>query len=258
VIDVNRRKVILRYYVISCGRWLFRSLKGRTFPNRLLPLSLKRSIERWLFEAGAKKLDWRKRVQLHYEWDKPDDPQVYSKICTDFSEEEFEAYNASTVWQLNPSQDDIVLDIGCGIGRVEKFLAPQVREVWGVDFAPAMIAKAKERLGNLPNCHFAVNDGETLSMFPDEMFDIAFADLVFIHVPPEVIRSYVREVHRVLKLGGRFVCQIRRESKYRDLDRVLTGWMNEQEVLDLFREFSQVDLQPGEGGEHYYVPLAVK
>ena len=34
--------------------------------------------------------------------------------------------------------------------------------------------------------------------------------------------------------------------------------MNEQEVLDLFREFSQVDLQPNYGSYHYYVPLVVK
>ena len=36
-----------------------------------------------------------------------------------------------------------VLDIGCGIGRVERYLAPRVRELWAVDVSGEMIRRLR-------------------------------------------------------------------------------------------------------------------
>ena len=47
--------------------------------------------------------------------------------------------------------EDRVLDIGCGIGRIEKYLAPRVGEMCAVDVSGRMIARARERLAGLPN-----------------------------------------------------------------------------------------------------------
>ncbi len=62
-----------------------------------------------------------------------------------------------------------------------------------------------------------------MDMFPEEMFDNAFAELVLIHIPPKVIRSYVAEVHRVLKKGGRFACKILGADKYKEQERMTSG-----------------------------------
>ena len=41
---------------------------------------------------------------------------------------------------------ETVLNIGCGVGRVERYLAPRVGELWAVDVSGEMIRRARERL----------------------------------------------------------------------------------------------------------------
>ena len=43
-------------------------------------------------------------------------------------------------------QNDVVLEIGCGVGRVGAEIAPSVREWIGTDIAPNMLAHAARRL----------------------------------------------------------------------------------------------------------------
>jgi cyclopropane fatty-acyl-phospholipid synthase-like methyltransferase len=45
---------------------------------------------------------------------------------------------------------DVVLEIGCGVGRVGKVLAPFCSQWIGADISRNMLAKAKERLKGLP------------------------------------------------------------------------------------------------------------
>jgi len=40
--------------------------------------------------------------------------------------------------------------------------------------------------------------------FKDESFDIVFSSNVIEHIPRDLYRGYLREIHRVLKRGGRF------------------------------------------------------
>jgi ubiquinone/menaquinone biosynthesis C-methylase UbiE len=115
--------------------------------------------------------------------------------------EEFRQYRESLVWLLQPQRTDKALNIGCGAGRVEHFLSPIVAEIHSVDFAPKMIELARAYLKDCPNCFLYVNDGEHLSMLGDNMFDLAWAELIFIHIPVDAIRAYIAEIHRVLKGG---------------------------------------------------------
>jgi 2-polyprenyl-3-methyl-5-hydroxy-6-metoxy-1,4-benzoquinol methylase len=45
----------------------------------------------------------------------------------------------------------IVLDVGCGIGRIERFLAPHCKEIHGVDISQRMVKLAKKRLNDCKN-----------------------------------------------------------------------------------------------------------
>src|SRR5262252_435064 len=48
-------------------------------------------------------------------------------------------------------KDDVVLEIGCGIGRVGKLVAPLCRKWIGCDVASNMLSLAAERLKAFPN-----------------------------------------------------------------------------------------------------------
>jgi len=91
----------------------------------------------------------------------------------------------------------IFLDLGCGIGRVAKKVAPLVKEYYGIDFSTEMIKKAKEIFKDYKNVNFFTNNGIDLRNFKDNQFDVAYVCLVFQHMQKEITFNYIREVHRV-------------------------------------------------------------
>ncbi len=104
--------------------------------------------------------------------------------------------------QISPT--DRVLDVACGTGTVSFALAPQAREVVGIDISPGMLAKARaiRHHRGIRNVHFVLGQAEHLP-FRDEQFDAAVCRLAIHHFPrPEL---EIREMARVLKPGGRLV-----------------------------------------------------
>jgi FkbM family methyltransferase len=100
-----------------------------------------------------------------------------------------------------------VLQIGSGLGRVEKHLASRVARCYGVDISPSMVARARE-LVPAPNVEFRVSDGRDLAGWKDRELDLVFSIFVFQHLPREQVRRYLAESFRCLKPGGSLVFQI--------------------------------------------------
>ena len=90
------------------------------------------------------------------------------------------------------------LDVGCGIGLTDEFLAPAFGELHGVDVSPGMLETA--RRAN-PAVEYHVGDGRRLP-FDDGSFDVAFAICVVHHVPRRQREQFARELARVVKPGG--------------------------------------------------------
>jgi ubiquinone/menaquinone biosynthesis C-methylase UbiE len=102
-----------------------------------------------------------------------------------------------------------VLEIGCGVGRMTRTLARLFGHVTAVDVSSKMIERATVNLRDLDNVSLIVGDGASLCGVSDSTHDFAFSFIVFQHIPsPEVIASYCREVHRVLKPGSLFKFQV--------------------------------------------------
>jgi SAM-dependent methyltransferase len=103
-----------------------------------------------------------------------------------------------------------VLEIGCGAGRVTRALADVFGEVHAVDVSGEMIQHARAALGGAQNIFLYQNNGADLAVLPAGLsFDFAFSTIVFQHIPSrEVIYSYVREVHRLLRPGALFKFQV--------------------------------------------------
>jgi SAM-dependent methyltransferase len=98
-----------------------------------------------------------------------------------------------------------VLQIGCGMGRIEKHLAPLVGHAYGVDISAAMLGLAREWLEGVENVTLSKTDGRRLPL-PDGSLDTVFSFLVFIHINDEESwQGLFKEAARVLKPGGRFL-----------------------------------------------------
>ena len=94
-----------------------------------------------------------------------------------------------------------VLDAGVGTGRNIQFYPPEA-EVVGIDISPAMLARAERRrlsLGaDVELRQMDVADRE----FEDQSFDAAVATFLFCVLPDELQVPALREIGRVVKLGG--------------------------------------------------------
>ena len=100
-------------------------------------------------------------------------------------------------------KDDVVLEIGCGIGRVGKVVAPLCRKWIGCDVASNMLSLAAERLRDLSNVELVEISGYNLSGVADGSVDVVYCTVVFMHLEPWDRYNYVLEAFRVLRLKGR-------------------------------------------------------
>lgn len=105
-----------------------------------------------------------------------------------------------------------VLEIGCGAGRITRALGNLFGEVHAVDISPHMVRLARRATSHQPNVHIYQNNGRDLQVIRlrrHQQCDFAFSYIVFQHIPSkDVIESYVREVHRLLRPGALFKFQV--------------------------------------------------
>jgi SAM-dependent methyltransferase len=91
-----------------------------------------------------------------------------------------------------------VLDVGCGIGLSDTYLASEFCTLWGIDLSAECVARAAQRN---PSVHYRAYEGDTFP-FPDGRFDVAFAICVMHHVSPSDWHRFLLEMRRVVRPGG--------------------------------------------------------
>jgi ubiquinone/menaquinone biosynthesis C-methylase UbiE len=104
-------------------------------------------------------------------------------------------------------QDARTLQIGSGLGRIERALSGRVAQCYGCDISAAMVGKASA-LTPLPNVTFVRTTGKDLSPWGDASIDVVYSFLVFQHLPRKQVQRYLAECYRVLKHGGSLVFQL--------------------------------------------------
>jgi SAM-dependent methyltransferase len=107
-------------------------------------------------------------------------------------------------WNLT-GRDRRVLDIGCGIGRFEEALAPEMGHVVGIDISAEMILAARRRCAGLRNVQLLQCSGRDLSLFDDGSFDLVLAvDCLpyLVQSGMSLVERHVAEAARVLATAG--------------------------------------------------------
>jgi SAM-dependent methyltransferase len=112
---------------------------------------------------------------------------------------------------LDRALDGILLDLGCGYGRVAKYLLPAraFDGYIGIDGSMTMLRLFRERYQSselerrtpLLLMHGSIDDIK----LADASVDTIVIAAVLLHNPKEVTRAVVREAHRVLRPGGRLI-----------------------------------------------------
>lgn len=149
-----------------------------------------------------------------------------------------------------------VLEIGCGAGRVTRALAGLFGEVHAVDISAEMVRQARQALAGYSNVHIEQNNGRDLACLGALQVDFAFSTIVFQHIPSrEVVESYVREVHRLLRPRGLFKFQVQGarlvESEF---DTWLGVWFSDEEAVEMaLRNGFEPRYRHGVGTEDFWL-----
>jgi ubiquinone/menaquinone biosynthesis C-methylase UbiE len=103
---------------------------------------------------------------------------------------------------LDINNNDVVLEMGCGVARIGKLLAPHCKKWIGVDISENMLNVAQQRLSDLNNVEFHALKRNDLSAIADNSIDKIYTVAVFCHLDKEDLFNYLREFYRILKPGG--------------------------------------------------------
>jgi SAM-dependent methyltransferase len=119
----------------------------------------------------------------------------------DSGDETLAAFEARLGVAVSP--EDVVLDVGCGLGRITRALAVRSREVLALDISADMLAQAEELNAHLDNVKWLLGDGISLQPVGTSSVDVLVSFVVFQHIPdPAITLGYIREMGRVLRPGG--------------------------------------------------------
>lgn len=140
------------------------------------------------------------------DWDNVDashSPQRYIEFLERISDTEWaQRAKEASYRAMRPSEGDVILDVGCGIGIDVDGLAEYVGSdgtVIGVDNSEAMVEEARARYGDTEAVQFEVDDATSLS-FDDDRFDRARTERVLQHLSSP--QDAITELKRVTRSGG--------------------------------------------------------
>ncbi len=144
------------------------------------------------------------------EWD----AETYDEV----SDPQF-SWGLEVLDRLELDGDETVLDAGCGSGRVTAELRKRLPDgrLFAVDGSQAMIAKAKERLGD--GAYYLVADLSDLEL--DEPVDLVFSTATF-HWILDHDRLF-RQLNAALAPGGRLIAQCGGQGNVADHARVIAA-----------------------------------
>ncbi len=94
---------------------------------------------------------------------------------------------------------EVILDFGCGCGRVTRRLGALPGEVRGSDFNRDAIAWCRE---NLPFARFEHNELAPPLPFSSESTDLVYAFSVLTHLPVALQHAWMGELVRIVRPGG--------------------------------------------------------
>ncbi|OCQ99271.1 hypothetical protein BCD67_08915 [Oscillatoriales cyanobacterium USR001] len=128
---------------------------------------------------------------------------------------------------LEPTQDEHILDVGCGNGELTKEIAIRAARVVGIDICDS-------RKDSCNNFKFEIRNATDLGF--NEEFDAVFSHHVIHHIktPEEVISS----VWDALKPGGRFVAEFYGHGTAKEIILALQEVMSPQNSsFDINKDF---------------------
>jgi len=173
--------------------------------------------------------------------------KVYDRVNPVFWNE---SMRDDCIKMLGISEDDRVLDVGCGTGFATVGLLEHTPHVEGLDQSVHQLAKAREK-DELAGADFVRGDAENLP-YADATFDAVWSSGSIEYWPTPV--DALREARRVTKPGGRVLVVGPRRPKGRVFGAIADSIMlfyDEEEATRMFEEAGWTGIEHTLMGSEY-------
>jgi SAM-dependent methyltransferase len=136
-----------------------------------------------------------------------------------------------------------LLSLGCGIGDVERLLAPHAKEIVGIDLSKPGIRQARQDAAAITNLRFELGSYDEPAFAASlGQFDVVLAKFFLHHLPPAELARAPQRIANWLVLGGRFYSLD--PSRYR-----LLGWIGEKLIPKKMEQYQTEDESPVSAAE---------
>jgi SAM-dependent methyltransferase len=142
-------------------------------------------------------IDWKKRAEKGF-WASGIDPSDRKGLKNHYIDL-LQKMALSEAMEIKG--DEIVLDFGCGSGRISYWIAPKVKEVKGLEITPEMIQLAEEKRTS-KNVEFMLYDGLHFPVFSFS-FDLLLSVGVLQIMKGERLKETLSRLSEYLKKDGK-------------------------------------------------------
>ncbi len=159
----------------------------------------------------------------------------YNEIAEDFSRTRGNLWSELKKFKQYVSDEDRILDVGCGNGRLSLLFKDKDVQYVGVDNSEELIKIARKR-----NSNYDFQKGTIFDLpFSSNKFDKVFTIAVLHHIPSEKYRiKSLSELYRVLKSSGKLILTTWSKTPFNLFLFRLKGWLR--------KVFANNDLEPGD------------
>ncbi len=138
---------------------------------------------------------------------------------------------------IEPSRDDVVLEIGTGSGYQAAILANIVKHVYSIEIIEALADEATVRLGRLGYNTVTTKLGDGYYGWEEHApFDAIVVTAAASHVPPSLVQQLRPGGRIIIPVGGRFMTQQLLLLEKTDDDEVITRQIAAVRFVPLTRE----------------------
>lgn len=136
------------------------------------------------------------------------------------------------------TKDDIILDYGCGIGRVLRYAAPAAKRAVGIDISREYLRRARQfvRADNVAFYQPGHYHGQV---------DFLYCLMVLQHNDAAHRQLIINEIKDLLRPGGRALLQLPRQESTYYREKEFVHVFSRQEVEDIGRQFKAFGIETG-------------
>ena len=127
-----------------------------------------------------------------------------------------------------------ILDVGCGLGVSDFYLAAKGFNVVGLDISKTAVEYARKKAAQMKvKCEFVQGAGQDLK-FADKTFTFVYDRGCFHHIEQEDRERYIEGIHKVLEDKGKYYLECYSEKNQKE---VFASKFSKEEIEKYFSKF---------------------